>query len=64
MMKCSTKFLKSFFLSICLYTKISEVNLSAFIYRLFHKNCPSIVETNTIPDTAYGYRYISFHIYA
>ena len=30
-----------------LCTKISEVNLPAFIYKLFHEDFSSIVETNT-----------------
>ena len=35
---------------ICLkkYTKISEINLSAFIYRLFHEDFSSIVGINTV----------------
>ena len=30
------------------YTKMSEVDLSAFIYRLFHEDFSSIVGTNTV----------------
>ena len=30
------------------WTKISKVNLSAFIYRLFHKDLPSVIGTDTV----------------
>ena len=32
------------------YTKISEVNLSAFIYRLFHEDFSSIVRISIVPE--------------
>ena len=31
-----------------MFTKISEVNLSTFIYRLFHEDFSSIIGTNTV----------------
>ena len=34
------------YIYIC--TEISEVNLSAFIYRLFHEDFSSIIRTNTV----------------
>ena len=31
-------------------TKISKLNLSVFIYRLFHEDFSSVIETNTVPN--------------
>ena len=34
-------------------TRISEGNLSAFIYRLFHENFSSVIRTNTVQMLRY-----------
>ena len=31
-----------------LYTKITEVNLSMFVYRLFHKDCFPLIRTHQL----------------
>ena len=40
-------------------TKITEVNLSAFIYRLFHDDISSIVRTNPVANSSMCVRYFN-----
>ena len=48
MLKCLEVNSNHIYCSYEYYTKIPEVNLTAFIYRLFHEDLSSIIRTSTV----------------
>ena len=41
--------------------RVTEVNLSAFVYRLFHGDVSSIDGTTVLTELFLNYMYLSFH---